>query len=77
MSPFVCVTGQVTPISHLVVVSPAMPGTAPGVLPTLTLCAQPVDGSSPVSPGEVACLRCLARAPQFMWMPSYTVEVTL
>jgi hypothetical protein len=76
-TPFVAVTGAVTPISHLVVISPALPGTRPDELPAITLCGQAAAGVSPIEAADVQCRRCLGRAPEFMWMPSYTVEVTL
>jgi hypothetical protein len=76
-TPFVTVTGGVTPISHLVVLSPALPCSSPDKLPAITLCGQAVAAASEAEVAEVQCEWCLNRVPEFMWMPSYTVEVTL
>lgn len=76
-TPFVTVIGRATPISHLVVLSPALPGTRPDQLPAITLCGQAAAAVSGTEVADVRCEWCLHRVPEFIWMPSYTVEVTL
>ena len=74
-TPFRTVTAAGTPITHLVVTSPALPGTTPDELPAATLCGQAVTGPAAAPVHDVQCLRCLHRAPAFMGLPTY--EVTL
>ncbi|ACZ32396.1 hypothetical protein Xcel_3397 (plasmid) [Xylanimonas cellulosilytica DSM 15894] len=74
-TPFRTVTAAGTPITHLVVTSPALPGTRPDRLPAATLCGQAVTGPTAAAVADVQCLRCLNRTPSFMALPTY--EVTL
>jgi len=74
-TPFRTVTAAGTPITHLVVASPALPGTRPDELPAATLCGQAVTELAGAAVADVQCLRCLHRAPSFMGLPTY--EVTL
>lgn len=74
-TPFRSVTAADNPLTHLVVTSPALPGTRPDQLPSATLCGRVVDQEVEDHPAEVQCPRCLLRAPTFMGLPAY--EVTL
>ena len=69
------VTTHDTSPTHLVVVSPALPGSGPDQLPAATLCGQMVAGESTAAVADVGCDRCLQWAPAFMDLPTY--EVTL
>jgi hypothetical protein len=61
-------------VSHLVVISPALRGTGPDMLPGATLCGRAVGGDSPIAVHDVECLRCLHRAPAFLTLPAYEVQ---
>jgi len=74
-TPFSRVTAASSTITHLVVASPALPGTRPDELPAATLCGRLVNEATPDHPADVQCLRCLERVPTFMALPTY--EVTL
>ena len=74
-TPFRCMTGDGSPLTHLVVTSPALHGTRPDELPAATLCGRPAGEEVQDHPADVQCPRCLDRAPAFMGLPSY--EVTL
>lgn len=75
-TPFRTVTAAGSPITHLVVVSPALPGTDPDRLPVATLCGHQVTGEAVTPVADVECELCLVeRAPRFMGLPTY--EVTL
>lgn len=74
-TPFRSVTATDSPVTHLVVTSPALPGTHPDQLPAATLCGRLVEHEVEDHPAEVQCPRCLMRAPTFMGLPTY--EVTL
>lgn len=71
--PLRTVTAQTSQITHLVAVSPALPGTAPDQLPAATLCGRSVNIEAPDHPADVQCPRCLQRAPRFMALPAYEV----
>lgn len=71
--PFYTVTAAGPQITHLVVVSPALPGCRPDVLPAATLCGRPVTDEVADHPSTVQCRRCLLRAPAFMGYPAYEV----
>lgn len=70
-SPFTTVTGVGETSTHLVVSSPAIPGTRADELPTATLCGVLVDQAVAVPAAEVGCGRCLYRASEFMHLPGY------
>ena len=74
-TPFHSVTASGSPLTHLVVTSPALPGTRPDRLPDATLCGRLVDQEIDDHPADVQCPRCLLRVPTFMGLPTY--EVTL
>lgn len=74
-TPFRSVTATASPLTHLVVTSPALPGTRPDQLPAGTLCGRLVEQEIEDHPAEVQCPRCLQRVPTFMGLPTY--EVTL
>lgn len=73
--PFRCVSAQDSPISHLVALSPALPGTAPDEMPAATLCGRPVQGPADQAPAEVQCPRCLQRTQAFLGLPAYEVQL--
>ncbi|WP_043650840.1 hypothetical protein [Cellulosimicrobium cellulans] len=77
MTPFRTVTAADSPLSHLVAVSPALLGTGPDSMPAATLCGRAVAGQAEAQVADVQCPRCLMRAPAFMGLPTYRVEVTL
>ena len=56
---------------HLVVLSPAIVGSLPGVLPGRSLCDRPVVEFSDKRAGEVPCEGCLHWAPMLMHLPAY------
>lgn len=74
MSPFRTVTAVSDQVTHLVVISPALRGTSPDLLPMATLCGCAVDTVSSTPVPDVECLRCLWRAPLFMALPDYEVQ---
>lgn len=74
-TPFRTVTAAGTPITHLVAISPALPGTGPDELPPATLCGQGALQESPAAVADVQCVRCLLRAPAFMGLPTYEVSL--
>ena len=74
-TPFRSVAAADSPITHLVVTSPALPGTRPDQLPPATLCGRPVDREVEDHPADVQCPRCLMRAPKFMGLPTYEVSL--
>lgn len=71
--PLRTVTAHTSQITHLVAVSPALPGTAPDRLPDATLCGRNVLREAADHPADVQCPRCLQRAPRFMALPTYEV----
>lgn len=73
--PFRTVTAAGPEITHLVVVSPALPGCRPDQLPAATLCGRAVKTETADHPSTVQCRRCLLRVPAFMGLPAF--EVTL
>ncbi|MGL5825728.1 MAG: hypothetical protein ACRCYU_13100 [Nocardioides sp.] len=75
MTPFHTVTAADAPLTHLVVSSPALPGTGPDALPATTLCGRIVGHEVAEHPSEVQCPRCLGRAPAFMALPAYGVTL--
>ena len=74
-TPFRSVTAIDSPITHLVVASPALRGTGPDVLPAATLCGRTVEQEIEEHPAEAQCPRCLLRAPAFMSLPTYEVSL--
>lgn len=74
-TPFRSVLAAASPITHLVVTSPALPGTRPDELPAATLCGRPVDHEIEDQPADVQCPRCLLRVPTFMALPTYEVSL--
>lgn len=75
LTPFLTVTATGPEITHLVVLSPALPGSRPDTLPGSTLCGRLTGAEVDVHPAGVQCPRCLLRAPAFMGLPSYQVAV--
>ena len=73
MSPFQSVTAADSPLTHLVVTSPALPGTRPVQLPAATLCGRQVGHEVDDHPADVQCPRCLIRVPTYMGLPAYEV----
>lgn len=73
--PLRTVTAHASQITHLVAVSPALPGTAPDRLPDATLCGRTVNVEANDHPADVQCPRCLQRAPRFMALPAYEVAL--
>ncbi|GAA5033196.1 hypothetical protein [Actinopolymorpha pittospori] len=73
--PFRSVTATDNGLTHLIVASPALPGTRPDELPAATLCGRAVAGEVEEHPAAVQCPRCLLRAPAFMGLPTYTVSL--
>ena len=69
--PFVTVLAVDEELSHLAVVSPAIAGTGPGLLPPATLCGSPIVRSCPDEPADVGCPRCLARCGAYLHLPAY------
>lgn len=57
--------------THLAVITPAMPGHAPGQLPPAALCGLTITTSTPIA--DVECLSCLYRTPEFMALPGFGV----
>ena len=74
-TPFRSVTAAANPLTHLVVASPALPGTRPDELPATALCGRAARQESDDHPAEVQCPRCLDRAPAFMALPTYAVAL--
>lgn len=74
-TPFRTVTAAGNEITHLVVVSPALTATAPDQLPAGTLCGRAVAAEADAPVSEVQCVRCLWRAPRFMHLPTYEVQL--
>lgn len=73
---FRCVNVERDGQTHLVVTSPALPGTSADRLPASSLCGAMVTIAVDQGPGDVECERCLARAPEFMGLPGYDVWPT-
>ena len=73
--PFRSVTAAGNPLTHLVVASPAVPGTRPDELPATTLCGRAALQETDEHPSEVQCPRCLDRVPAFMALPTYAVAL--
>lgn len=73
--PLRTVTSPQGQLTHLVAISPALPGTAPDRLPAATLCGVGVGEESEAHPADVQCPRCLQRAPRFMALPAYEVAL--
>lgn len=71
--PLRTVTSTEGALTHLIAVSPALPGTAPDRLPAATLCGVGVASEADAHPADVQCPRCLQRAPRFMALPAYEV----
>lgn len=69
--PFSTVMSQDTANTHLVVSSPALPGTRPDKLPVSTLCGLPTIVAVDTPVHSVSCLRCLNRSPQYMHLPAW------
>lgn len=76
MTPFRTATATNSEVSHLVAISPALPGTSPDRLPASTLCGRATTGALDVQPADVQCPRCLLRAPAFMALPAYQVTTS-
>lgn len=74
-TPFRTVTAAGNEITHLVVMSPALPSTGPDRLPAGTLCGRPVTAEADTPVADVQCVRCLTRAPRFMALPTYEVSL--
>lgn len=74
-TPFTTVTATGSMTTHLVVSSPALPGSLPDELPHATLCGQAVTGIAEADPGDVQCHLCLHRSPSFMNLPSFKVTL--
>lgn len=68
---FRCVTAAGGAATHLVVSSPALPGTSPDMLAGSTLCGLEVTGGSDAPVAGVQCPRCLHRTPEFMGLPAW------
>lgn len=75
LTPFRTVTAVGPAISHLVVLSPALPGSRPDITPASTLCGRQTSTETDDHPATVQCPRCLLRVPAFMALPSYQVAV--
>ncbi len=74
-TPFTTVTAAGSAITHLVVSSPALPGSMPDELPHATLCGQAVTALAEADPSDVQCTLCLHRTQSFMGLPSFKVTL--